>query len=96
MPKNREDHWLDSDEFDLELGEMLERDKIRRRLEGKEGWEGYEELREHLISRGVFSEKMQEVLDLIVECRKLRYLPKINALRVTVATTSQLPYNKPR
>lgn len=96
MPERRAECWLDTDEFDLELGEMLEREKMRRMLAGKEGWEGYEELHNHLVSQGVFSERIQEVLDLIIECRRLKTLPKINPLRVTVATTAQLPYNKPR
>lgn len=72
MSKARKDNWLESEDFLRELDQILELSKNAKTKRGIVGWEGYEELYDHLNARGVCEHGIQVILDLITECRKSR------------------------
>jgi|LakMenEpi03Aug12_release.lakeMendotaPanAssembly.Ray.scaffolds.fasta_scaffold45514_2 hypothetical protein len=72
MSKARKDNWLESEDFLSDIDQILElvkNDQIKREIDG---WEGYEDLYDHLNARGVCEYGIQVIQDLITECQELR------------------------
>jgi hypothetical protein len=85
MSKARKDNWLESEDFLSELDQILEFSKNAKLKREIIGWEGYEELHYHLNTCNVSERAIQAVMDLIVECRKLRLAVETKELESILA-----------
>ena len=72
MPETRKDTWIESEEFLSELDQILELVKNNQIEREIAGWEGYEDLYDHLNARGVCEHGIQVISNLIAECQKSR------------------------